>query len=55
MKKEIKKVFEYQGFESWIDMSRDMNELFDYAPFNRIPGEGTGVLKITVEYLEKDN
>lgn len=51
MRNNIKKVFNYEGFESLSDISRDMGELLEYPPFDKL-GEYNGNLKITIEYLE---
>ncbi len=48
----MKKIFEYNGFESAYDLFRDMSELFDYEPFNKLDGEFKGTLKVTVEYIK---
>lgn len=53
MKRPIKKVFNYHGFESTYDLERDMSELFYNKEFKDIPGEFQGTLRVTVEYIEE--
>lgn len=50
------KVFEkeYHGFESWIDMSRDIDEIWYEPTMKNVPSEGRGTLKITVEYIPSE-
>lgn len=41
---------EYQGFEDWADIERDVNDSIEYSG---IPAEGRGVIKIKIEYIEE--
>lgn len=50
----MRKTFEYPGFEAWSDIERDFSELFYYAPFDKVPAEGQGLIRITVEYTEEE-
>lgn len=42
---------EYYGFESWSDIGRDMDEIFDQPGMATVSGESQGTLRITVEYI----
>lgn len=41
---------DYDGFESFPDMVRDVSELFYIQGFAQIPGEYQGTMKLTITY-----
>lgn len=43
---------QYQGFESTIDIGRDMQEMLEDAD---VPAEFTGTMTITVTYTEEED
>ncbi len=42
---------EYCGFESWVDIDRDVAEMWDGSD---IPGEGQGKIVVKIEYIEEE-
>ncbi len=43
----------YHGFEDIYDLERDISEMWFYE-LKDVPGEFTGKLKVTIEYIEGD-
>ncbi len=48
-------VREYNGFESLYDIHRDIDEMWEDDELKDIPGEFTGTVKITVEYIKGED
>lgn len=44
---------EYNGFESFFDFDRDMDEVFSFQNM-KIPSEFTGKIKVKIEYFPSD-
>lgn len=45
---------DYDGFESWTDVGRDIDEIWDNPAMKDIPPEWQGTIRITIEYIPED-
>ena len=56
MKRTILLEKDYHGFESFTDMIRDVEEVFDFPPGSKLDGEFEGTIRLKIEYLgDKDD